>query len=191
MQTSYESQQQQQQQQQQNSNNYVINSQTTHSSNSNANQMGFNPMSGPNASQQTSSAVPNPNTSQTNNNSTNSGNKKSKNNSTEKGKKVKKMLRMAGGTIWEDTSLLEWGNDDFRIFCGDLGNDVTDDVLARAFNRFSSFTKAKVIRDKRNNKSKGYGFVSFKDPQDFARAIKEMNGLSSFLFPLFILKSEF
>jgi hypothetical protein len=188
MQTSYES------QQQQNNNNYVINNQTTHSSNSNANQMGFsvNPMSGPNASQQTSSVVSNPNTSQqTNNNNTNSGNKKSKNNSTEKGKKVKKMLRMAGGTIWEDTSLLEWGTDDFRIFCGDLGNDVTDDVLARAFNRFSSFTKAKVIRDKRNNKSKGYGFVSFKDPQDFARAIKEMNGLSSFLFPLFILKSEF
>jgi hypothetical protein len=187
MQTSYES------QHQQNSNNYVINSQTTHSSNSNANQMGFpvNPMSGPNASQQTSSVVSNPNTSQTNTNSTSSGYKKSKNNSTEKGKKVKKMLRMAGGTIWEDSSLLEWGNDDFRIFCGDLGNDVTDDVLARAFNRFSSFTKAKVIRDKRNNKSKGYGFVSFKDPQDFARAIKEMNGLSSFLFPLFILKFEF
>ncbi|KAF4528116.1 hypothetical protein B566_EDAN016597 [Ephemera danica] len=64
---------------------------------------------------------------------------------------------------------------DFRIFCGDLGNDVTDEVLTRAFNRFPSFQKAKVVRDKRTNKTKGFGFVSFKDPQDFINAMKEMN----------------
>ena len=101
--------------------------------------------------------------------------KKSKSNS-DKNKKPKKMLRMAGGTVWEDNSLMEWDPDDFRIFCGDLGNDVTDDVLTRAFNRFPSFVKAKVIRDNRINKSRGYGFVCFKDPLDFTRAIKEMNG---------------
>lgn len=66
--------------------------------------------------------------------------------------------------------------DDFRLFCGDLGNDVTDEVLTRAFSKYSSFLKAKVIRDKRTNKTKGFGFVSFKDPQDFIRATKEMNG---------------
>ena len=33
-----------------------------------------------------------------------------------------------------------------------------------------------MVRDKRSNKSKGYGFVSFKDPADFTRAIKELNG---------------
>jgi len=66
--------------------------------------------------------------------------------------------------------------DDFRIFCGDLGNEVTDDVLARAFSRYPSFQKAKVVRDKRTNKTRGYGFVSFKDPNDFVRAMREMNG---------------
>ncbi|GAB6018809.1 hypothetical protein CHUAL_000470 [Chamberlinius hualienensis] len=88
----------------------------------------------------------------------------------------KKMVRAAGGQHWEDNSLLEWDPDDFRIFCGDLGNDVTDEVLTRAFGKFPSFTKARVVRDKRNNKTKGYGFVSFKDPQDFIKAMKEMNG---------------
>lgn len=83
---------------------------------------------------------------------------------------------MAGGQVWEDPTLSEWDPADFRVFCGDLGNDVSDDVLTRAFNRFPSFVKAKVVRDKRSNKSKGYGFVSFKDPQDFAKAIREMNG---------------
>ena len=66
--------------------------------------------------------------------------------------------------------------DDFRIFCGDLGNEVTDEVLARAFSRYPSFVKSKVVRDKRTNKTKGYGFVSFKDPNDFVQAMREMNG---------------
>lgn len=70
--------------------------------------------------------------------------------------------------------------DDFRIFCGDLGNDVTDEVLTRAFNKYPSFQRARVIRDKRSNKTKGFGFVSYKDPQDFIRAMKEMNGEYAF-----------
>ncbi|XP_068603391.1 RNA-binding protein 42 [Brachionichthys hirsutus] len=90
--------------------------------------------------------------------------------------KVKKCIRTAAGTSWEDCSLLEWDSDDFRIFCGDLGNEVNDDILARAFSRYPSFLKAKVVRDKRTGKTKGYGFVSFKDPNDYVRAMREMNG---------------
>ena len=68
--------------------------------------------------------------------------------------------------------------DDFRMFCGDLGNEVTDDTLQRSFAKYPSFVKAKVVRDRRTNKSKGYGFLSFKDPVDFTRAMREMNGRS-------------
>ena len=66
--------------------------------------------------------------------------------------------------------------DDFRMFCGDLGNEVTDETLQRAFGKYPSFVKAKVVRDRRSNKTKGYGFASFKDPVDFTRAMREMNG---------------
>ena len=76
-------------------------------------------------------------------------------------------------------------SDDFRLFCGDLGNEVTDDILIRTFNRYPSFQKAKVVRDKRTNKTKGFGFVSFKDPSDFARAMREINGLVLFDFSCF------
>ncbi|XP_061188986.1 RNA-binding protein 42-like [Saccostrea echinata] len=93
-----------------------------------------------------------------------------------KEKKPKKIIRTAAGETWEDQSLEEWEKDDFRIFCGDLGNEVTDEVLARAFSRYPSFLKSKVVRDKRTNKTKGYGFVSFKDPNDFVQAMREMNG---------------
>ena len=93
-----------------------------------------------------------------------------------KAKKMKRVVRTGGGQMWEDNSLKDWDPNDFRIFAGDLGNDVTDEVLTRTFGRYPSFQRAKVIRDKKNNKTKGYGFVSFKDPQDFTRAIRELNG---------------
>ena len=62
------------------------------------------------------------------------------------------------------------------LFCCDLGNDITDELLTRIFSRYPSFSKAKVVRDKRTNKTEGFGFVSVKDPQDFIKASKEMNG---------------
>ena len=59
---------------------------------------------------------------------------------------------------------------------GDIGNDVNDDTLTRAFSKYPTFLKAKVIRERQTKKTKGYGFVSFKDPHDFMQAMREMNG---------------
>lgn len=72
--------------------------------------------------------------------------------------------------MWEDPSLAEWDPNDFRIFCGDLGNEVSDELLAKAFRKYPSFQKAKVIRESKTNKSKGYGFVSFK-AQDVSNSL--------------------
>jgi hypothetical protein len=91
-----------------------------------------------------------------------------------KDKKV--FLRRAAGKIWADTSLGDWPDSDNRIFCGDLGNEVNDNTLAKVFVKYASFAKAKVVRDKRTQKTKGYGFVSFLDPFDCAQALKEMQG---------------
>ena len=73
------------------------------------------------------------------------------------------------------TQATEFPNDDFRIFCGNLGDEVSHEVLSNAFNKYKSFAKAKVVHDKKTGKSKGYGFVSFLDPKDFIVAFKEMN----------------
>ncbi|CAL5343023.1 unnamed protein product [Camellia sinensis] len=94
--------------------------------------------------------------------------------------KKKAIPRKAAGQNWEDPTLTEWPeswrHDDYRLFCGDLGNEVNDDVLSKAFSRFPSFNMARVVRDKRTGKTKGYGFVSFANPLDLAAALKEMNG---------------
>jgi RNA recognition motif-containing protein len=42
--------------------------------------------------------------------------------------------------------------------------------------QYPSFNKAKVVRDKFTGKSKGFGFVSFQDPFDCAKCLREMNG---------------
>ncbi|XP_053825452.1 LOW QUALITY PROTEIN: RNA-binding protein 42 [Vidua macroura] len=107
-----------------------------------------------------------------------------------RGERLKRCIRTAAGSSWEDPSLLEWDADDFRIFCGDLGNEVNDETLGRAFGRFPSFLKAKVIRDKRSGKTKGYGFVSFKDPNDYVRAMREMNGKYVGSRPIKLRKSQ-
>ncbi|PFH52775.1 hypothetical protein AMATHDRAFT_139126 [Amanita thiersii Skay4041] len=92
-----------------------------------------------------------------------------------KGGKRVTVLRKGGGKVWEDQTLLEWNPSWFRLFVGDLSNDVSDDVLASAFGKYPSFQKARVIRDRLSGKAK-YGFVAFSDPEDFLRAWKEMDG---------------
>jgi len=92
-----------------------------------------------------------------------------------KGGKRTTVLRKGAGKVWEDQTLLEWDTSWFRLFVGDLSNDVSEDVLASAFAKYPSFTKAKVIRDRLSQKAK-FGFVAFSDPEDFLKAWKEMDG---------------
>eukprot|EP01022_Parablepharisma_sp_SALTPOND_P016681 TRINITY_DN2500_c0_g2_i1.p3 TRINITY_DN2500_c0_g2~~TRINITY_DN2500_c0_g2_i1.p3 ORF type:complete len:199 (-),score=24.10 TRINITY_DN2500_c0_g2_i1:3289-3885(-) len=91
-------------------------------------------------------------------------------------KRKEKCMRKAAGEIWVDPTLDEWPENDYRIFCGNLGNEVSDEVLANAFRKYSSFQKAKVVRDKRTGKSKGFGFISIGTVEDYIRAMKEMDG---------------
>ncbi|EYE95106.1 RNP domain protein [Aspergillus ruber CBS 135680] len=88
----------------------------------------------------------------------------------------KTVVRSGGGQTWTDSTLLEWDPAHFRLFVGNLAGEVTDDSLFKAFSQFSSVQKARVIRDKRTQKSKGFGFVSFSDGDDYFRAAREMQG---------------
>ncbi|KAL4810838.1 hypothetical protein BDV18DRAFT_128078 [Aspergillus unguis] len=88
----------------------------------------------------------------------------------------KTVARSGGGQSWTDSTLLEWDPAHFRLFVGNLAGEVTDDSLYKAFSKYTSVQKARVIRDKRTQKSKGYGFVSFSDGDDYFKAAREMQG---------------
>jgi hypothetical protein len=90
--------------------------------------------------------------------------------------KRKTVVREGGGKSWEDPSLLEWDPMHPRLFIGNLAGEVTDDSLHKAFSKYPSLIKSRVVRDKKSTKSKSYGFVSFSDTDDYFRAFKEMNG---------------
>ncbi|EDO06441.1 RNA recognition motif domain containing protein [Babesia bovis T2Bo] len=99
-------------------------------------------------------------------------------------------LRKAAGNVWNDPTLDDWPQNDFRIFCGDLGNEVTDDTLANAFKKYPSFQRARVIRDRVSGKSKGYGFVSMLSPDDMLAALNEMNNKFVGNRPIRVMRSK-
>ncbi|KAI4861317.1 RNA-binding domain-containing protein [Hypoxylon rubiginosum] len=103
--------------------------------------------------------------------------------------KKKTVVRSGGGQKWTDDTLLEWDPSHLRLFVGNLAGETTDESLYKAFAQWRSLQKARVIRDKVTSKSKGYGFVSFSDPDEFFQAAKEMNGKYIQSHPVVVRKS--
>lgn len=104
--------------------------------------------------------------------------------------KKKTVQREGGGKKWTDDTLLDWDPSHLRLFVGNLAGETTDDSLLKAFSRWPSVQKSRVIRDKRTTKSKGYGFVSFSNADDFFAAAKEMNGKYIQSHPVVVKKAN-
>ena len=63
-----------------------------------------------------------------------------------------------------------------HVFVGDLSPEVTDEVLSKAFSAFGTLSDARVMWDMNSGKSRGYGFLAFRDKTDAEQAIATMNG---------------
>jgi cold-inducible RNA-binding protein len=63
-----------------------------------------------------------------------------------------------------------------KLFVGSLSWETTDERLQAAFAPFGEVTEAKVITDRDTGRSRGFGFVTFADPQDAAKAISALDG---------------
>jgi len=70
----------------------------------------------------------------------------------------------------EDTS------NHFHIFVGDLSNEVNDEVLLQAFSAFGNVSEARVMWDMKTGRSRGYGFVAFRDRAEAEKALSSMDG---------------
>ncbi|CAM9186774.1 unnamed protein product, partial [Chrysoparadoxa australica] len=107
-----------------------------------------------------------------------------------KASKPRKFVRVGAGDVWEDKTLAEWPDNDWRLFVGDLGNETTDEMLGGMFKDYSSYAMAKVIRNKHNGKTRGYGFVSFLDGLDMMKALREKQGVYLGNRPMKLRKSD-
>lgn len=64
----------------------------------------------------------------------------------------------------------------FHIFVGDLSPEVTDSTLFACFSVYPSCSDARVMWDNKTGRSRGFGFVSFRNQQDAQSAINDMPG---------------
>lgn len=64
----------------------------------------------------------------------------------------------------------------FNIFVGDLSPEVTDATLYACFSAYPTCSDARVMWDQKTGRSRGFGFVSFRNQQDAQSAINDLNG---------------
>ncbi|MDG0868181.1 RNA recognition motif domain-containing protein [Candidatus Lucifugimonas marina] len=63
-----------------------------------------------------------------------------------------------------------------KLFIGSLAWETDSSGLQAAFGRFGEVEEAIVISDRESGRSRGFGFVTFKDESPVQQAISEMNG---------------
>ncbi|XP_009334339.2 RNA-binding protein 38 [Pyrus x bretschneideri] len=62
-----------------------------------------------------------------------------------------------------------------KVFVGGLAWETPTDEMRRYFEQFGEILEAVIIDDKNTRKSKGYGFVTFRDPESARRACANPN----------------
>lgn len=72
------------------------------------------------------------------------------------------------------TGEITWPEKDFRLFAGNLDPATNDDQLFQHFAKYTSLNQVRVTRDSKGN-SKGYGFVSFSNALECAKALREQD----------------
>ncbi|HKL08076.1 MAG: RNA-binding protein [Bacteroidales bacterium] len=63
-----------------------------------------------------------------------------------------------------------------NIYVGNLDYKVNENDLEGIFADYGTVSSAKVIVDKYNGRSKGFGFVTMENEEEAKKAIEELNG---------------
>ncbi|MFO7853439.1 MAG: RNA recognition motif domain-containing protein [Bacteroidota bacterium] len=63
-----------------------------------------------------------------------------------------------------------------NIYVGNLDFKVNEDELQRIFEEYGTVNSTKIIVDKFNGRSKGFGFIEMDDESEANEAIKDLNG---------------
>ncbi|KAE8667409.1 Glycine-rich RNA-binding protein 2 [Hibiscus syriacus] len=65
---------------------------------------------------------------------------------------------------------------EFRCFVGGLAWATDDRALEEAFSTFGEIVDSKIVNDRETGRSRGFGFVTFRDEKSMKDAIEGMNG---------------
>ncbi|MBQ9430170.1 MAG: RNA-binding protein [Kiritimatiellae bacterium] len=62
-----------------------------------------------------------------------------------------------------------------EIYVGNLSYDMTEDQMRKEFEKFGTVFSARIISNRFNQKSKGFGFVEMPNRPEAEAAIKALN----------------
>lgn len=62
-----------------------------------------------------------------------------------------------------------------KVYVGNLPWSIEDEALKELFAPFGEIEESTIIKDKFSHRSKGFGFITFKDDAAAKKAIAEMN----------------
>ena len=63
-----------------------------------------------------------------------------------------------------------------KLYVGNLSYTADDQELETVFSQYGTVISARVIIDRYDNRSKGFGFVEMEDEAAADRAVEELNG---------------
>lgn len=63
-----------------------------------------------------------------------------------------------------------------RLYVGSLHFNITEDMLRAIFEPFGKIENIQLIMDPETGRSKGYGFLTFKNADDAKKALEQLNG---------------
>ncbi|XP_076470572.1 RNA-binding protein 39-like isoform X3 [Babylonia areolata] len=63
-----------------------------------------------------------------------------------------------------------------RLYVGSLHYNITEDMLKGIFEPFGKVDDVKLMRDHETGRSHGYGFLTFRNPDDAKKAMEQLNG---------------
>ena len=63
-----------------------------------------------------------------------------------------------------------------KIYIGNLSWDINTDQLKEAFEEYGDVVDAIVVTDRQTGRSRGFGFVEYKEAEAAQKAIDAMNG---------------
>jgi len=77
-----------------------------------------------------------------------------------------------------------------NLYIKNLDESVTDDMLRDEFATMGTITSARVMKDMKDGRSRGFGFVCFSTPEEATRAVNEMNGKLINNKPVFVALAQ-
>lgn len=77
-----------------------------------------------------------------------------------------------------------------NLYIKNLDDTVTDDQLRDEFSVMGTITSARVMKDMKDGRSRGFGFVCFSTPEEATRAVNEMNGKIVSNKPIFVALAQ-